>query len=128
MAGLGTLYLARYCLRQPLTATRWFGLAMALVSFALWLTARVQIGASFSIAPKATALVTRGIYSRIRNPIYVFSATWLAGLVLALGRPLWLLALVWLIPMQVARARREAQVLAEKFGEAYHDYRRRTWF
>jgi len=115
-------------LRQPLTPIRVFGLFLAIISFALWLTARIQLGRSFSVAPKATALVTRGIYSRIRNPIYVFSATWIAGLALAFGRPLVLLVLVALIPMQVARARREARVLEANFGEAYREYRRNTWF
>jgi protein-S-isoprenylcysteine O-methyltransferase Ste14 len=94
----------------------------------LWITARIQLGRSFSIAPKATALVTRGIYSRIRNPIYVFSATWIAGLALALGKPIGLLLLIPLIPMQVARARREGRVLEAEFGEAYREYRRKTWF
>ncbi len=104
------------------------GLSLALVSFALWMTARIQLGRSFSIKPKATALVTRGIYSKIRNPIYVFSATWVIGLVLALGKPSWLLLVLVLIPVQIARARKEARVLEANFGEAYRDYRRSTWF
>jgi protein-S-isoprenylcysteine O-methyltransferase Ste14 len=94
----------------------------------LWTTARIQLGRSFSIAPKATALVTRGIYSKIRNPIYVFSATWIAGLALALGKPIALLLVIPIIPMQAARARRESRVLEAKFGEEYRDYRRKTWF
>jgi protein-S-isoprenylcysteine O-methyltransferase Ste14 len=32
------------------------------------------------------------------------------------------------IPMQIVRARREAQVLDAKFGEAYRRYRERKWF
>jgi len=88
----------------------------------------MQLGKSFSIAPKATALVTRGIYSRIRNPIYLFSAAWIAGLALALGTPIALLVLVPLIPMQAARARKEARVLEASFGEGYREYRRKTWF
>lgn len=92
------------------------------------MTARIQLGRSFSVAPKATALVTRGIYSKIRNPIYVFSATWIAGLALALGKPLALLLLIPLIPMQVDRARREARVLEASFGEAYRAYCRKVWF
>lgn len=98
------------------------------VSFGLWMTARIQLGRSFSIAPKATALVTRGLYSKIRNPIYVFSASWIAGLALALGHPGALLLVIPLIPMQTDRARREARVLEENFGEAYREYRRKTWF
>jgi protein-S-isoprenylcysteine O-methyltransferase Ste14 len=33
-----------------------------------------------------------------------------------------------LIPMQIVRARKEARVLEEKFGEEYRAYRARTWF
>jgi len=127
-AGVGTAYLAGYCLQQPLTFARMSGLILTAASFALWMTARIQLGRSFSIAPKATALVTRGLYSKIRNPIYVFSATWIAGLALALGQPMALLLVIPLILMQIARARREARVLEESFGEAYREYRRKTWF
>ena len=127
-AGLGTVYLAGYILQQPPTAARTAGLLLAAVSFALWMTARIQLGKSFSIAPKATALVTRGIYSKIRNPIYVFSTTWIAGLALALGTPAALVLLVPLSALQVSRARKEARVLEEHFGEAYREYRLKTWF
>jgi protein-S-isoprenylcysteine O-methyltransferase Ste14 len=30
--------------------------------------------------------------------------------------------------MQIWRARREAQVLEAAFGDAYREYRRKTWF
>jgi len=32
------------------------------------------------------------------------------------------------VPLQVWRARNEARVLETKFGDAYRDYRRNTWF
>jgi protein-S-isoprenylcysteine O-methyltransferase Ste14 len=35
---------------------------------------------------------------------------------------------VILIPLQWIRTRKEAQVLEEKFGDAYREYRRHTWF
>jgi protein-S-isoprenylcysteine O-methyltransferase Ste14 len=128
VAGAGTAYLVGYCLQAPITPLRSFGLVIVCVSFALWMTARIQLGKSFSIAPKATALVTRGIYSKMRNPIYVFSAAWIGGLTLALGKPVALLIVVPLIPVQWARARTEARVLEENFGEEYREYRWKTWF
>jgi protein-S-isoprenylcysteine O-methyltransferase Ste14 len=104
------------------------GLALAVPSVALWATARIQLGASFAVRAKANSLVAHGIYSRIRNPIYVFGTLFLAGLVLVMGRPGWLLALLIMVPMQVWRAHKEARVLEEKFGDAYRAYRQQTWF
>lgn len=90
--------------------------------------ARFQLGRSFSIKPEARELVTRGVYSKIRNPIYVFGTVLFAGFILVLRRPgLWLL---WaaIVIVQIIRAHREAQVLEAAFGEAYRGYRRKTWF
>lgn len=117
-----------YCLGRPLTYVQEFGLALAIAAFFLWATARAQLGKSFSVSPRAKGLVTRGIYSRIRNPIYTFGMLWIVGLILAVAHPLWLLILLVLIPMQLVRARREAQVLEAKFGEEYRAYRAKTWF
>lgn len=113
---------------QPWTWMSVCGLALAVPSFLLWLTARVQLGRSFSVRARATELVTQGIYSKIRNPIYVFGTLFVAGFILIMGRPIWLLLPVALIPMQVVRARKEARVLEEKFGDQYRLYRARTWF
>jgi protein-S-isoprenylcysteine O-methyltransferase Ste14 len=90
--------------------------------------ARYQLGKSFSIKPEAHQLVTRGVYSKIRNPIYVFGIVAIAGLVLALRRPMLWLLLPVIVALQALRARREAQVLEAAFGDAYREYRRKTWF
>ena len=110
--------------------TRWIGLAMSLLGLAGVIVARYTLGRSFSIAAKATELVTTGIYSRIRNPIYVSGVILIVGLVVMIRRPaFWLLlVIIILIPTQIIRARREARVLEAKFGDAYRQYRDRTWF
>jgi protein-S-isoprenylcysteine O-methyltransferase Ste14 len=110
------------------TAVQTLGLCLAVTGFVLLTVARFQLGNSFSVTPQARGLVTRGIYSRIRNPIYVFGLLFLFGYILLLGRFIWLLALVILIALQIWRARKEARVLEEKFGEDYRIYRARTWF
>jgi protein-S-isoprenylcysteine O-methyltransferase Ste14 len=105
------------------------GLLLGLIGLGGVILSRYTLGQSFSIAPKATALVTRGIYSRIRNPIYIFGMIFLAGLVLIVSRPELLPAiLIVLIPIQIMRARREAAILEAKFGVAYREYRKQTWF
>jgi protein-S-isoprenylcysteine O-methyltransferase Ste14 len=110
--------------------TRWIGLAISLIGFAGVIVARYTLGRSFSITAKATELVTQGIYSRIRNPIYVSGEVFLVGVIVMVRRPaFWLfLVVVILMPMQIIRARREARVLEAKFGDEYRQYRDRTWF
>jgi len=86
------------------------GGVMAAAGVVLLIVARLQLGAAFSVRAKAKKLVTTGLYSRIRNPIYVFSAMFLVGIVIVSERWLLLLPIALLIPMQVVRARREARV------------------
>ncbi|MBZ5531696.1 MAG: hypothetical protein LAO20_09715 [Acidobacteriia bacterium] len=108
--------------------TALLGAFVALVSFALLLVARVQLGKAFSVTPQAKGLVTTGLYSRIRNPMYVFLDLTLMGVALATGWWYPLVPLVILVPLQIMNAGREAKVLSEKFGAKYAEYRRGTWF
>jgi protein-S-isoprenylcysteine O-methyltransferase Ste14 len=94
----------------------------------LWFVARWQLGDAFSVAPEARQLVTRGLYSRIRHPIYVFGT--LAFLFVVLALQGWPALIIWavVILIQVGRARREERALAKMFGADYTAYRSRTWF
>jgi protein-S-isoprenylcysteine O-methyltransferase Ste14 len=107
---------------------RWLGLLLALIGLAGVILARHTLGKSFSWIPKATGLVTTGIYSRIRNPIYVSGMFLVVGIGLILRRFEMLVIIAVLIPMQILRARREAAVLEAKFGDAYREYRKQSWF
>lgn len=103
------------------------GLVLAVPCILLWARARHDLGASFTGAAEARALITRGLYSRIRHPIYLFGTGAIVGVLTFLGLSwLWLI-LVFTIPMQLLRARREDRVLEAAFGEDYRGYRRRSW-
>ena len=128
LLGLCFLYMLFESRLGPHDMTGWIGVALSLVGLGAVILARYTLGRSFSISAKATELVTTGIYSRIRNPIYVFGMVYVLGLVFILRNPVLALILVLLIPIQIIRARREARVLEAKFGEAYRQYRARTWF
>jgi protein-S-isoprenylcysteine O-methyltransferase Ste14 len=113
---------------EPWPPLKIAGFVVMLLSGILLTIARLQLGNSFSITPQATALVTHGLYSKIRNPVYVFSAILLVGLALFLNQPRFLWFLVVVIPMQILRARRESEVLEAHFGDAYRQYKSTTWF
>ena len=113
---------------QPWTPTRIAGVVIGLPSLALLVLARIELGGSFSVRPKAQALVTHGLYSRIRNPIYLFGALAIAGIFLYMDQPRYLWLFVVLIPLQIYRARQEGKVLEVKFGDDYRQYKSRTWF
>jgi len=109
-------------------SSRWVGLVIAVPAVALLLIARSQLGSAFSLTPQARHLVTHGLYSRVRNPIYVFAGLTFLGLVLALQKLVLYIIFIIIIPIQIARAHQEAKVLEEKFGDDYRQYRKRTWF
>ena len=104
------------------------GAVIAGISFPLFALARWQLGSSFSVKAKASRLVTTGLYSRIRNPIYLFGGLFIVGLSLFLSPWGPLAVALVIVPLQVVRARREERVLAEAFGEEYERYKSKTWF
>jgi|SRR5690242_2356335 protein-S-isoprenylcysteine O-methyltransferase Ste14 len=112
----------------PWDAMRISGLALAVFGLVFLTIARFQLGNAFSVTPQARMLVTHGLYSRIRNPVYVFGAIAIGGLILYLRRPIFLLVLLVLVPMQVVRARQEQRVLEDRFGDEYRRYKASTWF
>jgi protein-S-isoprenylcysteine O-methyltransferase Ste14 len=123
--GLGAIFLFG---TGPHGPARVIGLLLGLIGLGGVILSRHTLGRSFSVVPKATALITHGIYSRIRNPIYICAEIFLVGVVLILWRIELLIILLVLVPVQILRARREATVLEARFGEAYREYRKRTWF
>jgi protein-S-isoprenylcysteine O-methyltransferase Ste14 len=110
------------------TALAIAGLSLLIVGFILWTVARFQLGASFAVKAEARQLVTRGLYSKIRNPIYVFGSMVMAGGILVFGKPVWLLIFLLVIPLQIWRTGKESAVLESAFGEEYRKYRAGTWF
>jgi protein-S-isoprenylcysteine O-methyltransferase Ste14 len=106
---------------------RWFGLLIAVPAAILLMVARHQLGKSFSVSPQARQLVTHGLYSKFRNPMYLFSGLLVFGFVLALQKPILLAIIAVLIPLQIIRARQEAKILETTFGDAYREYRNSTW-
>jgi protein-S-isoprenylcysteine O-methyltransferase Ste14 len=106
----------------------WIGAAISVPAFFLWMLARRQLGASFAVRAQAKKLVTHGLYSRIRNPIYVFGGLTFAGVFVVQGWYIWTVVFVIFNLAQYFRIKREEQVLTQAFGDEYRTYRSRTWF
>jgi protein-S-isoprenylcysteine O-methyltransferase Ste14 len=113
---------------SPWDAMRITGLVLVAFGLLMLTVARFQLGNAFSVTPQARMLVTRGVYSRVRNPIYVFGTVVIVGLIFYFRVPIFLLVLLILVPMQVLRARAEARILEQTFGDDYRRYKRSTWF
>jgi len=109
----------------PWSFVRLLGLALILVGLAVLTLARIQFERELSTQ---LGLVTHGVYSRVRHPIYMFSSVAFAGLFLYLGKPLGILGL---LPFQIVLfqlARREERDLEQHYGEQYRSYKQQTWF
>jgi protein-S-isoprenylcysteine O-methyltransferase Ste14 len=127
-AGLA-IYMAYIGFNGPWTPLHIAGAVLLVIGFIGWLTARLQMREFFTPRAEARGLVTTGVYSKIRNPIYFFGLVFFAGIALYLSVRWWvLLAILAVIVMQIWRARNEARVLEAKFGDAYRQYRAKTWF
>ena len=104
------------------------GSAIAVPAVILWALARIQLGASFTRRAEARRLVTNGLYTRIRNPVYLFGELATLGLIIFAGWWWLLLLFTFTTPMQIWRVRREARVLEAAFQDEYREYRKHTWF
>lgn len=95
----------------------------------LW--SQLAMGDSWRVgvaASERTALVTRGPYHAVRNPIYTFMVTGLAGLALLTPNVVALLAIVALVvAVEIQVKVVEEPHLERSHGDAYRRYRAQTW-
>jgi protein-S-isoprenylcysteine O-methyltransferase Ste14 len=125
---LAVAYLLYVDWPHPWTPLRLTGLILLILGLLFVSIARLQLGRSFSITPQARQLVTHGLYSRLRNPVYLFGHVTILGLILFFNRPWYLLIFLVLIPLQIFRARAESRILEARFGDQYRLYKSQTWF
>jgi protein-S-isoprenylcysteine O-methyltransferase Ste14 len=73
-------------------------------------------------------LVTHGIYSKFRNPMYVGVILMHIGLPLGARSLLTLISAIIWVPLILIWKHMEEQDLEEKFGQAYAEYKKKTLF
>ncbi len=100
---------------------------ICIIALIIWWAGKIELGQSFAWLPKAKKLVTTGIYSWIRHPIYIGICLMLVSWSFLLNyMPLYIFTLLTII-FSVLRARAEEEVLLKKFGKDYLNYRRKTF-
>ncbi len=126
---LNTVFFFVILKNESIELHHYIGLVVTYGSYILWITARIQLGNAFSIAPKATYLVTSGIYSKLRHPVYYFSTLVVIGINIFVWN-IYLLAITLpiLILIQIWRIRKEETILMQKFPKEYSIYKQSTWF
>ncbi len=117
-----------YTFPDDVSAHHVIGVIVTGLSFALWIVSRVQLGNAFSLAPKSKFIVSTGIYSKLRHPVYYFSITAVLGLAVYSLNAFVFVALVALILVEIIRIRAEEKLLLSSFGKQYLEYKKSTWF
>ena len=126
LAGVLLLYSLMLLPRAP--ADRAWDLAalcVLLLGHFFCVVALLQLGRSLSIMPEARRLVTAGLYSRIRHPLYLAEAIAALGVLLQFRSIEAMLLVALQFALQLWRMREEEKVLEAAFPE-YASYRTRT--
>ncbi|HEY3355406.1 MAG TPA: isoprenylcysteine carboxylmethyltransferase family protein [Polyangia bacterium] len=124
-AVLGPARLGLWPVPLPLAALGWFAMAAGLV---VTLIAQRDMGASWRIGIDArpTALVTGGLFGRVRNPIFSSMLLSAAGTVLLTPCPGTLAAWAAFVVVIAVQVRFEERHLLALHGDAYRAYAARV--
>lgn len=115
---------------RPPMVVSWCGAVVMVGAIWLFWRSHVDLGLNWSITlemRKDHELVTRGVYRRIRHPMY--AAIFLFAIAQGLLLQNWLAGwggFVSFALLYLVRAPREETMMSEFFGESYRDYMKRT--
>jgi protein-S-isoprenylcysteine O-methyltransferase Ste14 len=109
-----------------------YGLGLIVMLTGLWLFHRshTDLGTNWSVTLQLREqhrLITTGVYSRIRHPMY--TSMFLLGIAQALFLSNWLVGPAYLLSfglLYVCRAGREERMMLDHFGAEYEEYMHRT--
>ena len=107
------------------TVAQFLGLGLILFGLEFLSLARIRLDSDSRLRE---GLVTHGIYSRLRHPVYLFSSLAFAGLLLYLDQSQGLLALLPILLILFLLARKEERNLEATYGRRYRMYKQHTWF
>jgi len=108
---------------------RWMGVALGLVSLAIYVWSRETLGREWSSELRMREqhhLVTTGPYARIRHPIYLALLGFLTSITLVAANWLFVAVLLFSLVDLAVRIPREEQMMITRFGDEYKAYMKRT--
>jgi protein-S-isoprenylcysteine O-methyltransferase Ste14 len=112
------------------TTVRWIGVALYAGGCALRMVPVFVLGRRFSglvaIQPDH-ALVTDGLYRRVRHPSYLGMVILMVGWALVFRSWIGLGLAALTVPILIARMNAEEALLGSQFGDAYAIYKARSW-
>lgn len=105
-----------------------FGSILSIIGLVVWWFGKITLHDAFTSMPKANRIIKNGIYSKIRHPIYAGLSIMLMGWMFLFHN--WIAYTICGITIitLIIRAYFEEKILTEKFGKAYINYRKNTWF
>jgi protein-S-isoprenylcysteine O-methyltransferase Ste14 len=101
---------------------RYAGLALFIVGVCLVILSHVK-----TRGQEADELVTSGIYSKIRHPMYLGFILWIVGFPIFTNAAFTLASAIIWIPQLLYWRISEERMLEKKY-ESYREYKRKTWF
>ena len=100
------------------------GIVFAVIGFGLFVYSELKKGS----VGEEQELVTTGIYSKLRHPMYVGIIIFHIGLPLIFKSFIALVSTVLWAVIILAWTVYEERNLVRQFGEKYNEYKRKTWF
>lgn len=133
LLGPGDRYGDSWLHRQVLphtTVVHSIGLLLCIAGAALAIWSRAILGANWSAQvqiKQGHELIQRGPYALVRHPIYTGLILLFAGTAVTIGEWRGMVAVVIVIVSFWRKYLLEEKLLAQEFGQAYLDYRKRTY-
>jgi protein-S-isoprenylcysteine O-methyltransferase Ste14 len=103
---------------------RWLGLGASVAGLSIALGGWIQLRGLENI----DHLVTSGLFSKIRHPMYTGFILWIAGWIIFYGAAVSVVVGLVCVGNILYWRRFEEEKLASDYGEDYRRYRAQTWF
>ena len=105
---------------------RYTGLVFFIIGFCLFVLSHT-VFRHLARGQETDKLITTGIYSKIRNPMYLGFIIWIIGLPIFTNAAFTLASAIIWIPHILYWKSSEERQLAKKYDD-YQEYKKRTWF